>query len=138
MKSNDEELVRRTLSGEVESFGELISRYQGAVQGLAYHLAGSFEDAEDTLGSEKLPGDFTRRVLDEAVKRAREAQDLRMSSISHAYVIVTHFFCHGDITQLDDSTGQMTIQLILWVDVGYNPFQHCEVANDRKYVLRRE
>jgi len=47
MKSKDEELVRRTLSGEVENFAELISRYQSAVQGLAYHLAGNFEDAED-------------------------------------------------------------------------------------------
>lgn len=35
------------MSGEVESFGELISKYQGAVQGQAYHLTGSFEDAED-------------------------------------------------------------------------------------------
>jgi len=39
--------IRKTLSGEVESFGKLISRYQGAVKELAYHLAGNFEDAED-------------------------------------------------------------------------------------------
>ncbi len=47
MKLNDEELVKRALGGEAESFGKLIQRYQGAVQGVAYHLTGSFEDAED-------------------------------------------------------------------------------------------
>ena len=47
MKPGDEELVRRALSGDVDSFGELVRRYRGAVQGLAYHMTGSFEDAED-------------------------------------------------------------------------------------------
>jgi RNA polymerase sigma-70 factor, ECF subfamily len=43
----DSELVRRTLSGESAAFGELIRRHQGAVQGLAYHMTGSFADAQD-------------------------------------------------------------------------------------------
>jgi RNA polymerase sigma-70 factor (ECF subfamily) len=47
MKFNDEEIVKRVLTGEAESFGKLIQRYQGVVQGLAYHLTGNFEDAED-------------------------------------------------------------------------------------------
>ena len=44
---NDEELVQQTLAGDVGSFGQLVNRHRGAVQGLAYHWVGRFEDAED-------------------------------------------------------------------------------------------
>ena len=44
---NDAELVQQTLAGEVESFGRLVDRHRGAVQALAYHRIGHFEDAED-------------------------------------------------------------------------------------------
>ena len=37
---------------------------------------------EDTLGSEKLSDEFTRRVLDEAVKKAREAQASKIARIN--------------------------------------------------------
>jgi len=43
----DTELIRQTLSGEADAFGRLIRRHQGAVQGLAYGVMGSFEDAQD-------------------------------------------------------------------------------------------
>jgi RNA polymerase sigma factor (sigma-70 family) len=47
MQVSDGELVNRCLEGDKDAFGELIMRYQGVVRGLAYHLVGSFQDAED-------------------------------------------------------------------------------------------
>jgi len=44
---SDAELVKLVLDGDINRFSELIQKYQGTVQGLAYHLAGNFEDAED-------------------------------------------------------------------------------------------
>ena len=43
----DAELIQQTLAGNVQSFGQLVDRHRGAVQGLAYHWIGRFEDAED-------------------------------------------------------------------------------------------
>jgi len=43
----DEELVGRTLSGDKQAYGELVSRYQGHVYGLAYSLAGDWAQAQD-------------------------------------------------------------------------------------------
>ena len=47
MEVNDEELVNLCLLGDKEAFGELVTRYQGIVYGLAYYLVGNFEDAKD-------------------------------------------------------------------------------------------
>jgi RNA polymerase sigma-70 factor (ECF subfamily) len=47
MRHNDAELVCQTLAGNQDAFGELVGRYQGLVCGLAYHLVGNFQDAED-------------------------------------------------------------------------------------------
>jgi len=47
MKSTDAELVNRCLAGETDAFSELVLRYQGAVYGTAYNIAGNFEDAKD-------------------------------------------------------------------------------------------
>lgn len=41
--------VNRALAGDRESFAELVRRYQGGVQGLAYHLTGNFADAQDVV-----------------------------------------------------------------------------------------
>lgn len=41
--------VSQALAGDAESFGELVRRYQGGVQGLAYHLTGNFADAQDVV-----------------------------------------------------------------------------------------
>ena len=41
------ELVRQAQSGDLDAFAELVSRFQGFVYGLAYHISGSFEDAHD-------------------------------------------------------------------------------------------
>jgi DNA-directed RNA polymerase specialized sigma24 family protein len=42
----DAELVQRVLdSGDAESYGELVRRYQGHVYGLAYSLLGDWAEA---------------------------------------------------------------------------------------------
>jgi RNA polymerase sigma-70 factor (ECF subfamily) len=41
------DLVRRTLGGEREAYGELVARYQGHVYGLAYSLVGDWASAQD-------------------------------------------------------------------------------------------
>jgi RNA polymerase sigma-70 factor (ECF subfamily) len=41
------ELVRRTVGGEKEAYGELVARYQGHVYGLAYSLVGDWASAQD-------------------------------------------------------------------------------------------
>jgi len=41
------ELVQRARRGDRSAFGELVDRYRDMVYGLAYHLAGNFEDARD-------------------------------------------------------------------------------------------
>jgi len=47
MEVSDEKLIEQTLSGDTNAFGALFKKYQGAVYGLAFHLTGSFSDAED-------------------------------------------------------------------------------------------
>jgi RNA polymerase sigma-70 factor (ECF subfamily) len=47
MRVSLEELVRGAQRGDLDAFAELVSRFQGFVYGLAYHLSGSFEDARD-------------------------------------------------------------------------------------------
>ena len=59
MKTQDTELVIRTLQGDKEAFGELVDKYQGAVYGLCFHLVGNFADAQD-LAQET----FVRAYLD--------------------------------------------------------------------------
>lgn len=59
MEANDEELVNLCLSGDKNAFGELVTRYQGVVYGLAYHLVGNFEDARD-LAQEAFIRAYTR------------------------------------------------------------------------------
>ena len=44
---NDLELIQQALAGDIDSFGRMVNRHRGAVQGLAYHWVGNFEDAED-------------------------------------------------------------------------------------------
>ena len=41
------DLVRRTLAGDKEAYGELVARYQGHVYGLAYSLVGDWASAQD-------------------------------------------------------------------------------------------
>jgi RNA polymerase sigma-70 factor (ECF subfamily) len=47
MGLTDAELVERTRAGDREAYGDLVTRYQGHVYGLAYSLAGRWEDAQD-------------------------------------------------------------------------------------------
>jgi len=43
----DSDLVRRSKTGDVNAFGELVERYQSLVVGFCYRLLGNREDAED-------------------------------------------------------------------------------------------
>jgi len=43
----DTDLVRRSKTGDVNAFGELVERYQSLVVGFCYRLLGNREDAED-------------------------------------------------------------------------------------------
>ncbi len=47
MQTTDAQLVRLSLAGDKAAFGELVTRYQGLIHGLAYHRVGSFVDAQD-------------------------------------------------------------------------------------------
>lgn len=47
MPQSDEELVIKTLAGDIDSFGQLVRKYQGAVLGLAFNLVENFTDAQD-------------------------------------------------------------------------------------------
>lgn len=44
---SDNELVRKTRSGDKEAYGELVTRYQGHVYGLTYSLVNNWADAQD-------------------------------------------------------------------------------------------
>lgn len=46
-KLRNEELVRRTSAGDKEAFGELVTRFQGHVYGLAYSLVDNWAEAQD-------------------------------------------------------------------------------------------
>lgn len=45
----DEQLVERTLEGDMNAFGILVNRYRSLIHGLAYHVLGDFQDAEDIV-----------------------------------------------------------------------------------------
>ena len=44
---SDEFLVKQTLSGDMQAFEELVSRYEGKIYGLAYRFMGNHADAGD-------------------------------------------------------------------------------------------
>ena len=47
MKLSDEAIVKRCLEGDRNAFSSLVAKYQNAVYGLCYHIAGNFADAQD-------------------------------------------------------------------------------------------
>ena len=47
MRLSDEVIVKRCLEGDVNAFSLLVEKYQNAVYGLCYHMAGNFTDAQD-------------------------------------------------------------------------------------------
>jgi RNA polymerase sigma-70 factor (ECF subfamily) len=79
MQVSDGELVNRCLEGDKDSFGELIMRYQGVVRGLAYHLVGNFQDAED-LAQESFIRAYVR--LSDLQDRAKFASWLKRVTFS--------------------------------------------------------
>jgi len=71
---DDAELVRRTRSGDRNAYGELVSRYQGHVYGLAYSLVGNWIEAQD-IAQETFIRGYTN--LDQLRDPARFAAWLR-------------------------------------------------------------
>jgi RNA polymerase sigma factor (sigma-70 family) len=47
MAVTDRDLVTKATSGDADAFAALVRRYRGAVHGLAYNVAGDFDEAED-------------------------------------------------------------------------------------------
>jgi RNA polymerase sigma-70 factor (ECF subfamily) len=47
MELTDEQIVERTLSGEIEAFGLLVRRWEKKIYGLALRMLGRSEDAKD-------------------------------------------------------------------------------------------
>lgn len=47
MRTDDEQLVKRTLAGDVDAFAELVDRYRDAVCAVAYSYLGNFDDVQD-------------------------------------------------------------------------------------------
>src|SRR5436189_6307727 len=47
MPSTDEELVARSMGGDVDSFNQLVTRWQRPIYALAYRVIGREEDARD-------------------------------------------------------------------------------------------
>ncbi|MCC6442739.1 MAG: hypothetical protein IT210_04680 [Armatimonadetes bacterium] len=47
MDERDEDMIRRVRAGEIDAFGELMSRCQQWIYGLTYHRVGHFADAQD-------------------------------------------------------------------------------------------
>lgn len=43
----DEELVKKTITGNMDAFDELVRRYEGKIYGLAYRFMGNHADASD-------------------------------------------------------------------------------------------
>ena len=43
----DDQLVEKTLQGDINAFGMLVNRYRGLVHGLTFHIVSNFQDAED-------------------------------------------------------------------------------------------
>lgn len=62
MEIPDSELVAQTLNGNIQAFGQLVRKYQGAVYGLAYLYVRNFHDAQDALPA-KLSGEGRRKKL---------------------------------------------------------------------------
>jgi len=47
MRTDDGDLIGRTLAGDQSAFAELVNRYRDAVCGVAYHYLGDFDGAQD-------------------------------------------------------------------------------------------
>ncbi len=56
MESDDAKLVTRALRGDTESYGALVTRYQGAVYAAAYYYVGRYGSAEDVAQDAFLEG----------------------------------------------------------------------------------
>jgi RNA polymerase sigma-70 factor (ECF subfamily) len=49
MKRNVAQLVKKSLNGDIKSFGELVEEYRQNVHAFCYHRIGDFQDAQDLV-----------------------------------------------------------------------------------------
>lgn len=49
MKRNVAQLVKKSLNGDIKSFGELVEKYRQNVHAFCYHRVGDFQDAQDLV-----------------------------------------------------------------------------------------
>ena len=49
MGDRGREFVRKALDGDMVSFAELVRKYQDALQAVAFHATGNFEDAREVV-----------------------------------------------------------------------------------------
>lgn len=49
MKRNVAQLVKKSLNGDIKSFGELVEEYRQNVHAFCYHRVGDFQDAQDLV-----------------------------------------------------------------------------------------
>jgi RNA polymerase sigma-70 factor (ECF subfamily) len=76
---SDAELIRETRAGQPEAYGELVTRYQGHVYGLAYSMVGRWEEAQD-IAQETFLRAYTN--LDQLQDPQRFAAWLRRVTVS--------------------------------------------------------
>ena len=65
---DDAELVRQVLEGNQGAFSVLVTRYQGAVYGIALSLVEDFDVAEDLVQESLLNAYLHLRTLDEPAR----------------------------------------------------------------------
>jgi len=105
-QSGDAELVRRTLYGDKEAFGELPATYQGDVYGLVYGLVRNWPDAQD-VAQEAFVRAFSS--LDQLRDRNRFAPWMKRVTFSaamnwlkaHRRRLVEQYDGHTDLEGLD-------------------------------------
>ena len=119
---NTPALLRRTLDGDLDAFGEVVTRFKDMAFGCAYSILGDFEDAEDATQEafvtafrklpdlrepERFPG-WLRRLVLTACDRARRRPRVGTAGLEAAETVPSP---HG------------------------NPARHAEIAETREAIL---
>lgn len=143
----DVELIQKTLDGETDAFGELISRYQDAVYATALHRAGDFADAQDIAQEAFIKAYRKLRTLRELAKfpgwlhtitlrecnrwRRKQRESIPIEELNDAQILKISNGCGGDLY----GTGQSRIPC----NVPYRiptPDEELERKELRQLVLR--
>ena len=98
MSTDDRHLVERTLAGDADSFAALVKRYRGAVHGLAYNVAGSFDEAED-IAQQAFVSAYLK--LGQLTQPDRFGSWLHQLTLNHARMAVRSRRHHSPIDDAD-------------------------------------